>query len=270
MKGTDSPQVSTASGHFGTTEDIQDIDRELARKIQEEEHTKALEQQEQERANFEAALKLQKQLDQERKEANDIDWQKIVDQVQERQYGSMIRYQTLKKNPVTVAQARNNMMIYLKNMANYKMTYFKGMSYYQIRPIFKKEYNKVQNLFKKDSEVSKPEKKRIAEEASLQERFKKLRTAQDSSSEPFQEQSTEEPKELSKEDARDSSIKERFTSAAPAEDMEKALWVELKRLYKADKDDILWKLQRYIERLSFDYCSYGIDAEQETTSRRRK
>ncbi|GJU62350.1 hypothetical protein Tco_1244185 [Tanacetum coccineum] len=59
-KGTDSPQVSTASGLFGTVEDIQDIDRELARKIQEEEHTKALEQQEQERANFEAALKLQK------------------------------------------------------------------------------------------------------------------------------------------------------------------------------------------------------------------
>ncbi|GJZ73092.1 hypothetical protein Tco_0637238 [Tanacetum coccineum] len=179
-KGTDSPQVSTASGLFGTAEDIQDIDRELARKIQEEEHTKALEQQEQERANFEAALKLQKQLDQERKEADDIDWQKIVDQVQERQFGSMIRYQTLKKKPVTVAQARKNMMIYLKNMANYKMTYFKGMSYDQIRPIFEKEYNKVQTLFKKDYEVSKPEKKRVAEEASLQESFKKLRTTQDS------------------------------------------------------------------------------------------
>ncbi|GKE24931.1 hypothetical protein Tco_1436443 [Tanacetum coccineum] len=80
-KGTDSPQVSTVLGLFGTAEDIQDIDRELARKIQEEEHTKALEQQEQERANFEAALKLQKQLDQERKKADDIEWQKIADQV---------------------------------------------------------------------------------------------------------------------------------------------------------------------------------------------
>ncbi|GJW23929.1 hypothetical protein Tco_0037740 [Tanacetum coccineum] len=138
--------------------------------------------------------------------------------------------------------------------------------------------------------------------------FKKLRIAQDSSSEPFQEQSTEEPKELSEEDVkkmleivpvkefrvealqtkypivdweihsedlrkywkiiRASNIteayqsfkdlrkafnkedldilwrlvKERFTSAAPAEDMEKALWVELKRLNELDKDDILWKL----------------------------
>ncbi|GJX99810.1 hypothetical protein Tco_0356829 [Tanacetum coccineum] len=32
----------------------------------------------------------------------------------------------------------------------------------------------------------------------------------------------------------------------PTEDMEKALWVELKRLFKPDKDDVLWKLQRYI------------------------
>ncbi|GJW79611.1 ribonuclease H-like domain-containing protein [Tanacetum coccineum] len=146
-RSTDSSQVSTALGLFGTADDIQDTDREFARKIQEEEQTKALEQQEQERANFEAALKLQKQLDQEKKEADDIDWKKIVEQVQERQLGSMIRYPNLKKKPVTVAQARKNMMVYLKNMANYKMSYFKGMSYDQIRPIFEKEYNKVQTLF---------------------------------------------------------------------------------------------------------------------------
>ncbi|GKF46456.1 hypothetical protein Tco_0136258, partial [Tanacetum coccineum] len=60
---------------------------------------------------------------------------------------------------------------------------------------------KVQTLFKKDSEVSKSEKKRVVEEALLQESFKKLRTTQASCSEPFhQEKSTEEPKELSEED----------------------------------------------------------------------
>ncbi|GJS32123.1 hypothetical protein Tco_0530505 [Tanacetum coccineum] len=41
-------------------------------------------------------------------------------------------------------------------------------------------------------------------------------------------------------------VKERFRSAEPTEDMEKALWVELKRLFEPDKDDVLWKLQRYI------------------------
>ncbi|GJU67639.1 hypothetical protein Tco_1253898 [Tanacetum coccineum] len=186
---------------FSTAEDIQDTDEELAKKVQEEEQTKVLEQQEQERANLEAALNLQKQFDQERKAADDIDWSKIVEQAQERQSGSMIRYHSFKKKPVTVAQARKNMMVYLKNMANYKMKYFKGMSYDQIRPIFEEEYRKVQTLFKKDSEVSKSEKKRVAEEALLQESFKKLRTAQASGSEPFhQEKSTEEPKELSEED----------------------------------------------------------------------
>ncbi|GJZ69716.1 hypothetical protein Tco_0633266 [Tanacetum coccineum] len=166
---------------------------------------------------------------------------------------------------------------------------------------------------KKDSEVSKSEKKRVAEEALLQESFKKLRTAQASGSEPFhQEKSTEEPKELSEEDLKKmleivpveefrvealqtkypiidweihtegsrkywkiirvgniteayqgfedmlkafdredldtlwSLVKEKFRSVEPTEDMERALWVELKRLYEPDKEDTLWKLQRYM------------------------
>ncbi|GKE22000.1 hypothetical protein Tco_1433512 [Tanacetum coccineum] len=41
-------------------------------------------------------------------------------------------------------------------------------------------------------------------------------------------------------------VKEKFRSAEPTEDMEKALWVELKRLYEPDKEDTLWKLQRYM------------------------
>ncbi|GKA51476.1 hypothetical protein Tco_0744672 [Tanacetum coccineum] len=41
-------------------------------------------------------------------------------------------------------------------------------------------------------------------------------------------------------------VKERFRSAEPTEDMERALWVELKRLFEPDKDDVLWKLQKYM------------------------
>ncbi|GKA33147.1 ribonuclease H-like domain-containing protein [Tanacetum coccineum] len=59
---------------------------------------------------FEAASKspmihLSQEFDQERKEADDTDWSKIIEQAQERQSGSMIRYQALKKKLVTVAQA---------------------------------------------------------------------------------------------------------------------------------------------------------------------
>nr|GFB75697.1 hypothetical protein [Tanacetum cinerariifolium] len=43
--------------------------------------------------------------------------------------------------PQTKAQARKNMMIYLRNMAGLKIDYFKGMNYDDIRLIFKKKFN---------------------------------------------------------------------------------------------------------------------------------
>ncbi|GKB39224.1 hypothetical protein Tco_0884166 [Tanacetum coccineum] len=41
-------------------------------------------------------------------------------------------------------------------------------------------------------------------------------------------------------------VKERFSSTDPTDDKERTLWVELKRLFEPDTDDIMWKLQRYI------------------------
>nr|GFA19319.1 hypothetical protein [Tanacetum cinerariifolium] len=51
------------------------------------------------------------------------------------------RYQALKRKPQTEAQARKNIMIYLRNVAGFKMDYFKGMTYDDIRPIFEKHFN---------------------------------------------------------------------------------------------------------------------------------
>nr|GEV90756.1 hypothetical protein [Tanacetum cinerariifolium] len=45
------------------------------------------------------------------------------------------------RKPLTQAQARRNMIVYLKNMAGFKMDYFKGMTYDEIRPLFEKHYN---------------------------------------------------------------------------------------------------------------------------------
>nr|GEW26384.1 hypothetical protein [Tanacetum cinerariifolium] len=84
---------------------------------------------------------------------DNIDWNKVVKQVQSRQSDVVRKYQALKRKPVSVAQARKNMMIYLKNMAGYKMDYFKGITYKQIRPIFKMEYNKVQAYLNKGPEM---------------------------------------------------------------------------------------------------------------------
>ncbi|GKC10817.1 hypothetical protein Tco_1007599, partial [Tanacetum coccineum] len=41
-------------------------------------------------------------------------------------------------------------------------------------------------------------------------------------------------------------VKERFSTTEPTDDKEKELWVKLKRLFKPDDDDILRKLQRYM------------------------
>nr|GEV61420.1 hypothetical protein [Tanacetum cinerariifolium] len=51
----------------------------------------------------------------------------VLEQVKrrEKQDNTLMRYQTLKRKPVTQAQVRKNMMIYLKNMAGFKMDFFK-------------------------------------------------------------------------------------------------------------------------------------------------
>nr|GEX47480.1 ribonuclease H-like domain-containing protein [Tanacetum cinerariifolium] len=41
-------------------------------------------------------------------------------------------------------------------------------------------------------------------------------------------------------------VKEKFSTAVPIVDKEKALWVELKRLFEQDTNDVLGKLQRYM------------------------
>nr|GEW11234.1 hypothetical protein [Tanacetum cinerariifolium] len=59
------------------------------------------------------------------------------------------RYQALKRKPQTEAQARKNMMIYLKNVAGFKIEYFKGISYDDIRPIFEKHFDSNEKAAKK-------------------------------------------------------------------------------------------------------------------------
>ncbi|GJR87760.1 hypothetical protein Tco_0211771 [Tanacetum coccineum] len=101
------------------------MDEELARKMEEEEErirfnaeqeARALqeeEEEEEERLNLVAARELQRQLDQRHE-----------------------------NRPVSIAQARRNMITYLKNQGGYKESYFKKMSYNDIRPIFESKVEK--------------------------------------------------------------------------------------------------------------------------------
>nr|GFA33661.1 hypothetical protein [Tanacetum cinerariifolium] len=60
----------------------------------------------------------------------------------------------------TEAQARKNIMVYLKNMAGFKMDYFKGMSYDDIRPIFEKYFNSNVAFLEKSKEQLEEEESR--------------------------------------------------------------------------------------------------------------
>ncbi|GJR60612.1 hypothetical protein Tco_1502774 [Tanacetum coccineum] len=92
----------------------------------------------------------------EAKSAKKIDWNDP----------SVIRYHTQKMKPKTVAQARRNMIKYLKNQGNYKISDFKGMSYNDIRPIFEKVWDFNQNIEPMDAEHGSEKQKSPAKEKS--------------------------------------------------------------------------------------------------------
>ncbi|GJR14165.1 putative reverse transcriptase domain-containing protein [Tanacetum coccineum] len=93
-------------------------------------------------------------LDEERatsepKTTKDIDWNDP----------SVQKYWDLKNKHKSEAQARKNMIVYLKNQSNYKMKDFEGMSYDEIRPIFEKVWDFNHNFVPMDLEIEKEKKK---------------------------------------------------------------------------------------------------------------
>nr|GEU69990.1 hypothetical protein [Tanacetum cinerariifolium] len=75
--------------------------------------------------------------------SKDKDWDEVINHVQrkKKEDNAVKRYQALKRKPQTKAQARKNMMIYLRNVVGFKMDYFKRMTYDDIRLIFEKKVN---------------------------------------------------------------------------------------------------------------------------------
>nr|GEX32625.1 hypothetical protein [Tanacetum cinerariifolium] len=73
----------------------------------------------------------------------DIDWDEAIVHVKLKAKEDHVvkKYQAMKRKPQTEAQARKNMMMYLKNVVGFKMDYFTGMSYDDIRLIFEANFN---------------------------------------------------------------------------------------------------------------------------------
>nr|GEY54549.1 uncharacterized mitochondrial protein AtMg00810-like [Tanacetum cinerariifolium] len=68
------------------------------------------------------------------------------------------RYQVMKKRPQTKAQARRNMIMYLKNTVGFRLDYFKGMSYDDIRLIFEAKFNSnIEFLLKSNEQIEEEE-----------------------------------------------------------------------------------------------------------------
>ncbi|GKC05279.1 hypothetical protein Tco_0996889 [Tanacetum coccineum] len=180
-KGTASevPVVSTAEENISTAgrtvtyrrrseEQRTRKDKGKAIMTESEPKKKSKKELEQEKLSFAEAIRLQEQMDEEQRAqiARDEEIARQWDE-EERQRAtseakstkeidwndpSVIRYHALKMKPKTVAQARRNMIKYLKNQGNYKISDFKGMSYNEIRPIFEKVWDFNQHIEPMDSE----------------------------------------------------------------------------------------------------------------------
>ncbi|GKB43579.1 hypothetical protein Tco_0888521 [Tanacetum coccineum] len=146
----------------------------------------------QERLSFAEAIRLEEQMNEEQRAqiARDEEIARQWDE-EERQRAmseakstkkidwndpSVIRYHALKMKPKTIAQARRNMIKYLKNQGNYKISDFKGMSYNEIRPIFEKVWDFNQHIepMEHGSEKMKSPEKIEEEDVDTQEEMKEV------------------------------------------------------------------------------------------------
>nr|GEX55798.1 uncharacterized mitochondrial protein AtMg00810-like [Tanacetum cinerariifolium] len=82
---------------------------------------------EEEKEDLERAKVLQQQYDQKQE---NIDWNVVAEQMQEKHLNNIKKYQILKRKPIFVAQANKNIIVYLKNMDGYKIQHFKGSRTY--------------------------------------------------------------------------------------------------------------------------------------------
>nr|GEU71382.1 hypothetical protein [Tanacetum cinerariifolium] len=120
------------------------LDDQMAKRLQDEEIQQAAAKEKQEKEDLEKTKVVQQQYDQKQE---NIDWNVVVEQMQEKHLDNIKKYQILKRKPISVAQSRKNMIVYLKNMVGYKIAHFKGLTYDQV-----KEYQE------KDKIGSKPDK----------------------------------------------------------------------------------------------------------------
>nr|GEV81907.1 hypothetical protein [Tanacetum cinerariifolium] len=178
------------------------------------------------------------------------------------------RYQVMKKRPQIEAQARRNMIMYLKNTAGFGLDYFKGMSYNDIRPIFKAKFNtNIKFLLKLKEEIEEEEnralesinetlaskaakRRRLNEEAEDVEDLKQhLEIVPDEDDDVYTEVTPLARKNFDREDLESlwSIVKERFSTSKPNNYFDDYLLTTLRATFgRPDEQDQVWKSQRSV------------------------
>ncbi|GJZ00163.1 hypothetical protein Tco_0517592 [Tanacetum coccineum] len=266
-------------------ERVQRIAREKATE-QEAKDAALIEQMEDLQARIDADELLAERLQQEEREQFTIEEKSrmLVEMIAERKrFFAAQRTEQIRNKPPTRTQLRNKIITYLKNIGRFTHNQLKNRSLEEIQMLYEKEQKWIDDFVPMDSELEVQRLKRAGQEV-LEEPVKRQKIREASGS--GKEQSAEKEKELSEEELqkllvvvlveevyvealqvkypiidwevysedtrRDDMVKlwdlvkERFSTTYPTDDKEKELWVELKRLFKPDNDDILWKLQRYM------------------------
>nr|GFA48379.1 hypothetical protein [Tanacetum cinerariifolium] len=122
------------------------------------EEPKPLKKKQQIEIDEEYARKLHEELN------KDINWDVAIEHVKQKakEDPAVQRYHVIKKRPQTEAQARKNMIMYLKNIVGFILDYFKGMSYEDIRPIFEAKFNSnIEFLLKTKEQLEEEENRAI-------------------------------------------------------------------------------------------------------------
>nr|GEY88383.1 hypothetical protein [Tanacetum cinerariifolium] len=94
------------------------LDEQMAKRLKDKEIKQVVAMERQEKEDLERTKVLQQQYDQKQE---NIDWNIVEEQMQEEHLDNIKKYQSLKWKPISVAQARKNMIVYLKNVARYKI-----------------------------------------------------------------------------------------------------------------------------------------------------
>ncbi|GJU17053.1 hypothetical protein Tco_1145019 [Tanacetum coccineum] len=207
----------------------------------------------------------------------------LVNQI--KKYFAQQRAEAKRNKPMTPTQQKAYMSTYIKNQeGGYSIKKLKLLYFEQVKEIFETIMRRVQSFVLMDSELEDKRLKRASQEG-LEEPAKRQKIREASGSVP--EQSNEESKadELSQEQLQQlmiivleermnvkalhtkddlvklwSLVHERFNSTKLTDDKVKELWVELKRLFKPDENDTLWKIQRYMHDLLtwklYDTCDF--------------